>query len=402
MAQGKIAKLPKLGDISLPVHLMAYDDKENPDKKFHSGFAFWWAADGTSDVSDDDGNVIGVIGGKMGGHVEMVRYYPHNGQPHEDGKYKQWATAIIDVRDIWGQIEALLESDKVKVQLEGMDEIYAKYKALQESEREEKDKLDKRMEEVLAMQKEEDERREKEEKLGQLVSALQNKPEPDPEKELPKLKPGDDGYEGSKWDLAQRFGTVHGTYMIKDTEIYEDGGWDLTESLRGRDEEFYDYKNQEGPKPNRDSKGKIPLNIGCNCLFRDTRYENKKMMYTDSRNRGGRYAEVELNITSYIGISPGAIHYYGTLHFNTPDVHPEGQPNTSTTVFDLNLFNRGSIQLTRILEDWEFKKYPGTYDYYDEGDRYTGFYTQEDVIKRGKEVFKDLFGEGWKLKIERY
>ena len=400
MAQGSIAKLPKLGDITLPVHLMSYSDKENPDKDFRSNFAYWWAADGTSDVSDDDGNDIGMIGGKMGGHVEMVRYYPHNGQPHESDKSKQSVTAIIDVRDIWGQIEALLESDQVKVQLEGMDEIYAKYKALQESEREEKDNLDKRMEEILKMQKEEDEEREKKEKLMQIASALKDKPEP--KEELPKLKPGDEGYEGSKWDLSQRFGTVHGTYMIKNTEIYEDGGWDLTESLKGRDEEFYDYKDQEGPKSNRDSKGKIPLNIGCNCLFRDTRYENKKMMYTDGKNPGGWNAEVTLNITSFIGISPGAIHYYGTLNFNTPDVHPEGQPNTSTTVFDLNLFENVKIQLTRILEDWEFKKYPETYDDYYEGDRYTGFYTEDDVIKRGKEVFKDLFGEGWKLKIERY
>jgi hypothetical protein len=404
MAQGNIAKLPKLGEITLPVHLMTYDDKENPDKDFRSGFAYWWAADGTSDVSDNDGNVIGMIGGKMGGHVEMSRYYPHNGQPHDTGKYKQWASVIIDVRDIWDQIEALLDSDQVKIQLEGMDEVYAKYKALQESEREEKDKLDKRLEEVLQMQKEEDEKREKEEKLAQIASTLKDKSEPEFTQEFPKLNPGDEGYEGSKWDLEKRFGSVHGTYMIKDTEIYEDGNWDLTETLNARDEDFYEYKESEGVKSNRDANGKIPVNIGCGCLFRDTRYKTNKMMYTDSIRRGGRDTEVSLRITSYIGISPGAIHYYGTLNFNTPDVHPEGQPTTSTSVFDLNLFNGGNIQLTRKLESWEFEKYKKekTYKGWRPGDSYSGFYTEEDVIERGKQVFQDLFGEGWELKIEEY
>lgn len=403
MAQGNIAKLPKLGEIKLPVHLMTYDDKENPEKHFHSNFAFWWAADGSSEVSDDDGNQLGMIGGKMGGHVEMSRYYPHNGKNYESGKYKQWASVIIDVRDIWDQIEALLESEDVKVQIEGLEEVQEKYQAMMKKEREKEEKEQKKLDEIKRMQKEaeEAEEAEKKAKLAEIAEALQNKPDLEPEIIL---KPGDEGYEGSKWDLAERFGTVHGTYMIKNTEIYEDGNWDLTEGLDARDHEFYDYMNQPGIKANRDSKGKIPLNIGCGTLFCDTRHGNKKMMYTDSKNPGGYYAEVTLNITSYVGISPGAIHYYGTLNFHTPDVHPEGQPNTSTSCFDLPIYGSGKIQLTRILEAWEFQKYKRqkTYDGWRVGDSYSGFYEEEDLIKRAKQVFEDLFGDGWILKIDEY
>jgi hypothetical protein len=372
MAKGDIAKLPKLGEISLPVHLMVYDDKENPDKHFHSGFAYWWAADGTSDVSDNEGNVIGMIGGKMGGHVEMSRYYPHNGQPHESGKYKQWASVIIDVRDIWDQIEALMDSPDVHVILDGIEEINAKYQAIKAAEKEKKDSIDKRLAEIEKMQKEEDEEREKKEKLSELVSALQNKPE-----------------------LS---GDLVSVYTIKHTEIYEDNNWDLTESLKGRDIEFYEAKEKEGVIPNRDSEGKIPLNIGRGVHMYDKGY--KKELYTDKKNPGGHDAEVTLKVSSWIGISPGAIHYYGRLHFRSADVHPMGEPTCSTSCYDIPLFEYGDIQLTRVLERWEFSEYKKTYEDWYVGDRYSGFYTPEDVIKRGKEVFADLFGPGWKLVIE--
>jgi len=373
MAQGKIAELPKLGEITLPVHLMSYDDKENPKRHFHSGFAYWWAADGNSQVTDSDGNVIGMIGGKMGGHVEMSRYYPHDGQPHGEGKYKQWATAIIDVRDIWDQIEALMDSPDVHVLLDGIEEVNAKYQAMKAAEREKKETRDKRLEEIKQMQKEAEEEREKKEKLSELVSALQNKPE-------------------SSGDLVS-------VYTIKHTEIYEDSNWDLTESLKGRDIEFYEAKEKEGIRPNRDSEGKIPLNIGRGVQMYDKGY--KQRLYTDNENPGGHDAEVTLKVSSWIGISPGAIHYYGNLQFRTAPVHPMGEPTCSTSCYDIPLFEYGDIQLTRVLERWEFRQYKGTYDGWHVGDRYSGFYTPEDVIKRGQEVFEDLFGEGWKLVIEK-
>lgn len=403
MGKDQIGKLPKLGDITVPVHLMHYDEKKNSKKHFSSGFAFWKAADGTSDVSDDEGNQVGSIGGTMGGHVEMSRYFPHNGKSYEMGKYEQWTSVIIDVRDIWEEIEKLIKTENVKVQLDGMEEIFAKYQALREKEKIEEEKKQKKLEEIKQMQKEAEEEAERKLKESEEKAAKEAEEEAERKKLLEPviiLKPGDKGYEGSKWDLESRFGTVHGSYKIKDTEILEDGNWDLTEGLDARDIDFYEYKNQEGVKANRDSNGKIPLNIGYNTLFVDTRYNKREVLYTDPKNPGGHDAEVTLDITSYVGISPGAIHSYGSLKFNTPRVHPAGQPNTSTSCWDLPLYGTGRIQLTRILESWEFKKYKGTYDGWRAGDSYSGFYKEEDIIERAKIVFSDLFGEGWILKIE--
>ena len=372
MAQGKIAELPKLGEIKLPVHLMVYDNKENKKRCFHSGFAYWWAADGNSEVTDGDGNVIVMIGGKMGGHVEMCRYYPHNGQPHENGKYKQWVTAIIDVRDIWDQIEELLQSEDVQVQLDGLEELSAKIEKTRKEAQAKKEASDKRLAEIKAMQQE----AEKKEALGSLVSALQNKPEP----------------------VAEPIGDLVSVYKIKDTEIYEDNNWDLNEGFNDRDCNFYEKKEEEGIRPNRDKDGKIPLNLGCGVRVRD---QYGKFLYTDNEKEEGYDREVTLNVTSWIGTSPGAIHYYGNMHFKTCTVHLEGEPTCSTSCWDIPLFGSGNIQLTRELEAWEFKKFPKTYDGWYHGDRYSGFYTPEEVIARGKEVFKDLFGKGWKLKIYR-
>ena len=399
MGQGNLEKLPKLGEIKVPVHLISYDDKTDPEKRFQSGFAFFRVADGISEVSDDDGKDIGSIGGTMGGHVEMTRYYPHDGKDYESNMADQSVRVIIDVRDLWDQIEKLLETDNVKVQLEGIEDIYKKYEAQKKKDSEERAEKQKKLDEVREMQEE----AEKKEKLVQVAAALQNKSEfdPDPEPEVI-LKPGDEQYEGSKWDLEKRFGSVHGTYMIKDTEIYEDGGWDLTEDLNGRDADFYQYieDHKGGPTPNRDNDGKIPTNLGCNALFADTRYDKRSLMYTDP-DRRNQDKKATLNITTWMGTSPGAIHYYAKIKFHALDVHPEGQPDTSTSVFDLPLYKYGTIEVTRKLEASEFKKHPGVYDGWYKGDNYGGFYTQEEAIKAGKKVFKDLFSEDWKLKVEK-
>jgi len=192
---------------------------------------------------------------------------------------------------------------------------------------------------------------------------------------------------------------IDGTYKIINTEIYEDNNWDLSENLEGRDQEFYNYKNKKGPISNRDTEGKIPLNIGCGVKAYDHSFH--KMVYTDSVNMGGDKREVVLRITTWMGVSEGAIHYYGRLKFQTPDFHPVGEPTTFTSCFDLKLFNGGEIELTHKLKDWELKKYPKLYKVYKVGNCYPGFYNQEEVIKRGKQVFEDLFEEGWELKIER-
>jgi len=377
MGKNSIGKLPKLGEITVPVHLMTYDDKENEKLHFHSNFCFWKAADGTSDVIVDE-KQIGSIGGTMGGHVEMNRYYPNNGEKHETSKYKQWTNVIVDVRDIWDQIESLLESKDVKVQIKGLEEVQEKYQKMMKKEKEKKEKI----EEIKKMQLDAEEEARKE---------IENIEEKAKEEKKIKIASIIDSLKKEK----ESFQHVDGTYMIGKTEVYEDNNWDLKENLQGSDYEFYEYKNKKGIVSNRDSKGKIPVNIGCGIKVRS----GDEMLLTDFKNED---KIVTLDISSWMGISPGAIHYYGYLEFDIPWLHLEKEPNVCQSNFDLKLLGRGKIELTHKLEAWELKKYPGAYDTYRVGNSYRGFYTREDVIKRGKEVLKDLFGEGWKLKIEKY
>lgn len=387
---GKIKDLPVLGNINLPVRLMHYDNKENNEKRFHSGFAYWWAADGSSDVLDDEGNEIGMIGGKMGGHVEMVRYYPHNGQPHESEKYKQSITAIIDVRDIWAQIEELLESENVKVQLEGMEEVQRKYQEIEKKMTEIKQMQDAAEKEEKRKKSEEEEAKNPYKNIGdgfkqckKCHNVLYNHQEcncKNQKEEEPKA------HQNPIITISN--GT---TYEI----LKNPNGWDLNETIRGRDVEFYDEKEKPN-NPNRTKDGRIPLNIGCDVKLK----KGDEILYTDDKPDSFRKNEVTLKVSTWCGISSGAIHYYGSLKFNTPSFHPEGKPDTSTSCW-LNLFNGGEIELTRILEKWEFEKYPDVYEDWYVGDNYRGFYNPEDVIKAGKKVFNDFFEKGWKLKIDK-
>lgn len=342
MAEGQIARLPKLGEITLPVHLMSYDDKKNKKKHFTSGFAFWKAADGASDVSDDTHD-LGSIGGTMGGHVEMCRYY---GKKHGE-EYEQWAQVIIDVRDIWNQIEELLESENVKVTIDGLEEINEKYQAILEKE-----------EEIKKMQEEAD--KEAARKLEKEKAAI------NPYKEI-------ETSNGTKYEILEN---PH--------------GWDVTESFKGRDVDFYENYSEQ----NR-INGKIPLNIGCDLKMKGG--DHDKILYTGSEPDSG---VVTLKISTWRGISPEAIHYYGSLDFHMPHTRIEGERGSYISCW-LNMFTGGEIDITRKLESWEKEKYPNTYDDWDVGDNYRGFYKLDNVIEAGKKVFERLFSDEWELKIEK-
>lgn len=195
--------------------------------------------------------------------------------------------------------------------------------------------------------------------------------------------------------MKQRLNPV-GVYKIGDTEVYEDNNWDLSERFNCRDWELYEKKEIGNPTPNRDKNGKIPVNIGCGVRVKDG---SGDFIYTDNSVPAGESREVELVISSWIGVSPGAMHYYGNLRFKAAETHPEGHPDTWTSCWDIPLLSSHDIQLTRILEAWEIKKFRDAYDGWYVGDNYSGFYSPDAVIKRGKEVFFDFFGRGWKLKI---
>ena len=188
---------------------------------------------------------------------------------------------------------------------------------------------------------------------------------------------------------------LHSTYTMDRYEIWEDRNWNLSENLKGWDTEFYEYKNREGIRPNRDSKGKIPLHIGSGVLFK--RVDEDPILVS-----GKPDPVVKLRITTWVGVSPGAVHVYGKLVFSLPPVREQGQSeNYSTTVYGLDLFDGGEIEITREISDKEMEENNEEFGGLEKRrGRTTGFYKVKDLIKAGKQVFDDLFGPGWEFEID--
>lgn len=370
MGKGSIGKLPVLGDIVLPVHLMTYDNRDNPKQHFHSNFAFWHSADGASDVSTDEGQ-IGTIGGTMGGHVEMNRYYPNLDRSKEhtkEGSYRQWIEVIIDVQDMWNQIEALLDTPGAKVTINGLEEIQEKYQALKKAEREAEEVRKAKLEAVRQMQREAEEEAEKKVAISSLVGGLlAGKKEKEKLEENNKVK-----------------------YWIGEYGVIEDGGWDLTAKI-----DTSDHNYMEDDEDIFDQKI-IPLNYGTGIKVID-----KKGKIWVSEIKKTKHPEVTLKITSWVGTAAiGAIHYYGTLNFGPTWLIDPSRPNYTTSTRDLRIFNGNKIALAHELEEWEFRDHPGSYDGWRVGDWYSGFYTEEDVIKSAQKFFDNYFAKGWKLVID--
>lgn len=372
MGKGSIGKLPVLGEISLPVHLMVYDDKDNPNKKFHSNFAFWHAADGASDVSTDEGK-IGSIGGMMGGHVEMSRYYPcldRSKEHTKEGSYRQWINVIIDVQDIWNQIEALIDTPGTKVIINGLEEINEKYQTLKKAEREAEEVRKTKLNEIRRMQREAEEADEKKVAISSLVGSIITAQE-------------------KAAEIVRRIEKkAHVKYWMGEYGIIEDGGWDLNGRIDASN--HYYEEDDEDLFPRKI----IPMNYGCGIKIID---KSEKIWCTDEVSE---HPEATLHISSYIGISPGAVHYYGRIKFASDWLHDINNPNSRTSCPSIPFFGGNQISLGHQLEEWEFRDYPGTYKGWRVGEFYSGFYTKEDLIKTANHFFRKYFEKGWKLEIE--
>lgn len=176
-----IKDLPILGNAQIPVRLMRYSHKKDNKRFFQSGFAFFGVADDQSEVTGPNGEDLGSLGGKMGGHYEMIK---------KDGDEN--ITVIISVEDLWNEISNLLGSENVQLQLEGIEPTYKKYW-------EKYEKL-----EAIAEMQEESEKAERDRIEAE-------------EKEAEKIK-----------EEAIR--------KIDEWEIIDDNGWDLNKEI-----EAYDY-----------------------------------------------------------------------------------------------------------------------------------------------------------------
>jgi hypothetical protein len=331
-----VNNLPILGNISLPVHIMHYDNKEDKKKFFQSGFAFFAVADDQADVVDAKEENIGSLGSCMGGHYQV-----------HAKREKESIYVIINVEDMWKQMNELFDSEDVQIKFEEMEKIYneywPKYQAAQETEKATKAKL----KEIKQMQKDAEE--EKIHKAEEKARKLQEKNKPE---------------------------------VNDNIEIIDNNGWNLDEELPSQDWMI-------------DTKISSKLGCGIKTKFRNESYTYKHL----------KKPKVTLEITSWKGTSAvGAIHYYGKLHVGLPEmVNDENKRTCSISGFGgIPMFKNHNIELTQVLEAWEIEKYPGNYQYCKPGDHNRGFYSIAAVERKGKEIFEKIFEEGWDYKVERH
>jgi hypothetical protein len=140
---------------------------------------------------------------------------------------------------------------------------------------------------------------------------------------------------------------------------------------------------------------KIPLNYGMG-----VEVLHKGEHYIFQRNGNCGKAVVTLDITTWQGISCGAMHYYGNLEIKLPEMTQVNTKSSLSSNFFIPMYNNYTIELTQELEQWEIDKYPENYRYNDAGDRHKGFYTKKHVIEYAKLVFDQIFEDGWIFRID--
>jgi hypothetical protein len=372
MSKSANSKLPILGNISVPLRLMHYDEKDVPGQFFQSGIAYFKLQDSICDVSDDEGNPIGSLGGTFSGHYEATF--------KKDSLY-----VILDVEEMWKGITDVVGSDSAKAVFEGIKETYEKYWADHEKVQAENLNIMESKKAALEEKRKADEaKREKEEREGR--ERLQRAKEAEIRRSEAKLKKKmKDAL--TEWKPEDK--GAHESYRINKVLILNDGGWDLSKDL----DHMHDYDFA-------DNGIKIPVNMGCGVKAID---EQGRKCWTPDVNRDNK---VELRLYTYRGISPDAVHYYAKLKFSLPElrrVDEEGVEHSSSE-WDLKLLGMAEIELTRPFEQWERENDPERWRGYRTADepmpsRVNAWYDIPSAKKRAKEVFDQIFGEGWKLKI---
>lgn len=115
---------------------------------------------------------------------------------------------------------------------------------------------------------------------------------------------------------------------------------------------------------------------------------------------------VKLEITSFMGVCGGAMHYYAEFVSYAPSIlEIGGNPNIShggalhgedhRELFkDLSIH----IELLRHIEDWERERYPDRFAEY--MDTTNAWYDKEQIIAFANEVFKTRFVGDWTLEVD--
>lgn len=114
---------------------------------------------------------------------------------------------------------------------------------------------------------------------------------------------------------------------------------------------------------------------------------------------------VKLEITSFRGISWGAMHYYGKMFADGIDFQRLDNPNITISNWFARLKNplhqwKYEFDLRRPATQEEINHDPDRWRGYDPGDFTSSFDTKEEIIALAKECFKMRFTGEWELWVE--
>lgn len=140
----------------------------------------------------------------------------------------------------------------------------------------------------------------------------------------------------------------------------------------------------------------ISVDYGVGLKFKDDKGKEYITIKDEKR-------EVIFRISTYRGISVGAIHYYGRLVvYDLSLKHENGISNIggSFDKFKPKEAKGFDIEIQRKITEKELKDYPDRFKGYRVGSSTSCFYTKKSLIEAGKKVFKRKFEEGWELCID--
>ena len=114
---------------------------------------------------------------------------------------------------------------------------------------------------------------------------------------------------------------------------------------------------------------------------------------------------VKLEITSFRGVSWGAMHYYGRLSADGIDFQYLDDPKTTTSNWEAKKINpfyqwRYEFDLRRPVTQEEINHDPDRWECYRPGTFTTSFDTKEEIIALAKVCFKMRFSGEWELWVD--
>lgn len=114
---------------------------------------------------------------------------------------------------------------------------------------------------------------------------------------------------------------------------------------------------------------------------------------------------VKLEITSFRGISWGAIHYYGKMIADGIDFQCLDNPKITTSNWDAKKINpfyqwRYEFDLRRPVTESEIDSDSDRWHGYYPGSMTTSFDTKEEIIELAKQCFKMRFTGDWELWVD--